>query len=588
MGGRQGKPEIPEKTRRPEASSGPIPSPEINPVRLGVRRIVLTTTPMRPPGAVEENYASTQLSRHKPVGDVRSFQAINPRLAMPLHPGNEREGRNFKRLRGRGGIVVRLLVSHKGELSSIPGWFAPGFSHVGIVPDDAAGRRRAFLGISRLPALAFRRRCSTLTAFLPRWLLRSRVAQIPPPTMAILNLNFNSKRSPWPWLMETSRLLGDKSAARLHLQATKHQQAFEETVNGIYVKKPQSQDAFRPELAAQRSFPYSGSSSTTLEATTLLLCNINTQGPTSNLKTSSYIRVHLPPSGVSQEIRNARAGETGGPRENPSTSGIARARYPHAEICWGSNPVRLWGGGASSVTTTGPPGGRIAGRGSVRAKCRERLTDAELGSHASLQLAADVLPAAVATATAAKQRASRRRHPPSIMQAPCPSPLAAVFNLPCHTKQTRGALFGRRRRHAGCVFRADGRRPFFRVARCGWSDLEVGQELRGGGADGHRCRTNGGDAQLSPPEERARPRTIEALATAHSRVSPATAALHATTIPTIDPHRGHTRPRSGRRSQTEDESSETDLMTNPQCDKRTENLPLRRYRGASSRSLDYK
>ncbi|KAJ8872177.1 hypothetical protein PR048_025779 [Dryococelus australis] len=47
------------------------------------------------------------------------------------------------------GIVVRLLASHQGEPCSIPGRADPGFSHVGIAPDDAAGRR-VFSGISRL------------------------------------------------------------------------------------------------------------------------------------------------------------------------------------------------------------------------------------------------------------------------------------------------------------------------------------------------------------------------------------------------------------------------------------------------------
>ncbi|KAJ8887586.1 hypothetical protein PR048_013803 [Dryococelus australis] len=51
--------------------------------------------------------------------------------------------------RGRGGVVVRLLASHLGEPGSIPNGVAPGFSHVGIVPDDAAGCRRVFSGISR-------------------------------------------------------------------------------------------------------------------------------------------------------------------------------------------------------------------------------------------------------------------------------------------------------------------------------------------------------------------------------------------------------------------------------------------------------
>ncbi|KAJ8888581.1 hypothetical protein PR048_008073 [Dryococelus australis] len=43
-----------------------------------------------------------------------------------------------------------LLTSRQGEPGSIPGQVTPGFSHVGIVPDDAAGRR-VFSGISRFP-----------------------------------------------------------------------------------------------------------------------------------------------------------------------------------------------------------------------------------------------------------------------------------------------------------------------------------------------------------------------------------------------------------------------------------------------------
>ncbi|KAJ8877959.1 hypothetical protein PR048_022422 [Dryococelus australis] len=42
------------------------------------------------------------------------------------------------------------LATHLGELGSIPGGVARGFSHVGIVPDDNAGRR-AFSEISRFP-----------------------------------------------------------------------------------------------------------------------------------------------------------------------------------------------------------------------------------------------------------------------------------------------------------------------------------------------------------------------------------------------------------------------------------------------------
>ncbi|KAJ8868471.1 hypothetical protein PR048_029999 [Dryococelus australis] len=56
------------------------------------------------------------------------------------------------RVRGRGGVVVRLLASNPDEPGSIPGGISPGLSHVGIVRDDAAGQR-VFSGISRFPRL---------------------------------------------------------------------------------------------------------------------------------------------------------------------------------------------------------------------------------------------------------------------------------------------------------------------------------------------------------------------------------------------------------------------------------------------------
>ncbi|KAJ8878096.1 hypothetical protein PR048_022563 [Dryococelus australis] len=47
-------------------------------------------------------------------------------------------------------VIIRLLASHEGETSSIPGRVTPGFSQVGIMPDDAAGRR-VLSRISRFP-----------------------------------------------------------------------------------------------------------------------------------------------------------------------------------------------------------------------------------------------------------------------------------------------------------------------------------------------------------------------------------------------------------------------------------------------------
>ncbi|KAJ8872738.1 hypothetical protein PR048_026353 [Dryococelus australis] len=51
---------------------------------------------------------------------------------------------------GCGGVVVRLLASHQGDPALILCGIAPGFSHVGILQDDASGRG-VFLGISHFP-----------------------------------------------------------------------------------------------------------------------------------------------------------------------------------------------------------------------------------------------------------------------------------------------------------------------------------------------------------------------------------------------------------------------------------------------------
>ncbi|KAJ8873599.1 hypothetical protein PR048_024417 [Dryococelus australis] len=67
----------------------------------------------------------------------------------PPGPGTEPGTSGIAEQRGRG-VVVRLLASHLGEPGSIPGGVIPGSSHVGILPDDAAGKR-VFSGLSRFP-----------------------------------------------------------------------------------------------------------------------------------------------------------------------------------------------------------------------------------------------------------------------------------------------------------------------------------------------------------------------------------------------------------------------------------------------------
>ncbi|KAJ8867454.1 hypothetical protein PR048_031256 [Dryococelus australis] len=74
---------------------------------------------------------------------LRDFQRTYPRLIVLW------ENVYFKHsARGRGGAVVRLLASYYGEPGSVLGGVDPEFSHVGIEPDDASGRR-VFSGISR-------------------------------------------------------------------------------------------------------------------------------------------------------------------------------------------------------------------------------------------------------------------------------------------------------------------------------------------------------------------------------------------------------------------------------------------------------
>ncbi|KAJ8872476.1 hypothetical protein PR048_026082 [Dryococelus australis] len=80
--------------------------------------------------------------------------------------------RNFDMLLAN---YVILLVFAARANRAIPGR-ATGFSHVRIVPDDAAGRR-VFSGISRFPSLTFRR-CSILTPLHPH---RPGHPNIPPP-----------------------------------------------------------------------------------------------------------------------------------------------------------------------------------------------------------------------------------------------------------------------------------------------------------------------------------------------------------------------------------------------------------------------
>ncbi|KAJ8867307.1 hypothetical protein PR048_031108 [Dryococelus australis] len=63
--------------------------------------------------------------------------------------------------------VVKLLAFHQGEPDSIPGRVTPGFSLVGIVPDDLTAGRRVFSGSHVSPPPSHSGRCSILTSYHP-------------------------------------------------------------------------------------------------------------------------------------------------------------------------------------------------------------------------------------------------------------------------------------------------------------------------------------------------------------------------------------------------------------------------------------
>ncbi|KAJ8888540.1 hypothetical protein PR048_008031 [Dryococelus australis] len=76
-------------------------------------------------------------------------------LAVNFGRGRKFPEQNILRLRyyrwGRGGVVFRLLSSNLSEPGSILAGVAPGISHAGTVPGNAAGRGEFSAGISRFP-----------------------------------------------------------------------------------------------------------------------------------------------------------------------------------------------------------------------------------------------------------------------------------------------------------------------------------------------------------------------------------------------------------------------------------------------------
>ncbi|KAJ8894227.1 hypothetical protein PR048_006839 [Dryococelus australis] len=153
----RGKREIPEKTRRPTASSGTIPKCEnrvtlhgLNQDRLGGRDVLVVRllAPHQDKQASVPSGAAPGFSHLGIVPDDASsrrvFSGIS-RFSRPFIFHFTPIGSRWPTL-SCGGRAVRLLASHQGGHGSIPGRVTPGFSQVGIEPDDAAGRR-IFSGI---------------------------------------------------------------------------------------------------------------------------------------------------------------------------------------------------------------------------------------------------------------------------------------------------------------------------------------------------------------------------------------------------------------------------------------------------------
>ncbi|KAJ8890517.1 hypothetical protein PR048_010026 [Dryococelus australis] len=107
---------------------------------------------------LEEVYGSTALTNRvqaldhhvqESVGRSQSFHQSFALLTI-LHRTHCNDESALSRW-GRGGLVDRLLTFHLSEPGSITSGDTPGFSHVRILPNDAAGRR-VFSWISRFPS----------------------------------------------------------------------------------------------------------------------------------------------------------------------------------------------------------------------------------------------------------------------------------------------------------------------------------------------------------------------------------------------------------------------------------------------------
>ncbi|KAJ8871463.1 hypothetical protein PR048_027780 [Dryococelus australis] len=130
-------------------------------------------------------WGQRDLEKTQSLAEGDAGVSVTNALRLPLRVKWGRRIINYfptKDMLGRGaesgGVVVRPLGSHLGELGSIPG---------GIAPDDAVGRR-VFLWASFVSLALTFGRCSILTSLHPHRLSRSRFYE-PPRSLHFIQKN---------------------------------------------------------------------------------------------------------------------------------------------------------------------------------------------------------------------------------------------------------------------------------------------------------------------------------------------------------------------------------------------------------------
>ncbi|KAJ8896073.1 hypothetical protein PR048_001415 [Dryococelus australis] len=260
----------------------------------------------------------------------------------------------------RAGFNARLstCITHTCEPISIPGGVTPGFSHMGIVPDDAIGRRD-FSGISRFPPPCH----SGAASSLPRFTLIATASQL---LQKFFLSKLASERAPIADLQRNKKRI-PYSCWRSVLSVTSRTTLFPLPRNKFILARADSAHPtsggtsgglLRFSLAGSIPAPGRNIIIIIVVVVVAVICR-----PLSHA-TSSRRRI---PDAAGSEGRHTRppspssayrartfliVGETGDPRENPPTSGIVRhdSHMRRLGIDPAGNLTRLELGGGISAT----------------------------------------------------------------------------------------------------------------------------------------------------------------------------------------------------------------------------------------------